>query len=208
MSFLAPVVAAMGGWSTIGTVVSVAATVGQGIMAYQGAQQQAKASRQAAFMYQQQAAQANRLAALREQGVLAHQQVDEIASQEERIALRRNAYMAQQEAIAQAAGRGYVAAPFGSLGAVMISGEEQLYKDVEANRAERMYKSTMYALELAGIWESAASNQMVSMIQAQTAAATGRAARVQGWVSLLDAGIKTYSLLPSEVAPAQAGATG
>lgn len=175
-------------------VVAVAASVASGVMAYKGAQQQASAQRQAARLQLQQAEQNRKLAGLRALQTTSAHDAAELQLQEERLQMRRAAAQVQERSIAQAASRGIMARPFGSLEAIMESSNDKLYEDLEANRLDRIYKSTAYALEMAGIWEEAAAFDQNARAQAQIYRTQARTSQYQGYSALISSAANTYSI--------------
>lgn len=173
---------------------AIAGLAVSGIMSYQSSQAQAKAASQAALMHQQQAAAQMRLAALQAQQLQSQKASDEIVATQERVSLRKAAWAEQQNAIAQAAARGTVAVPWGSFGAILDESADNLYEDLEANRTEQLYKSTMYALELEGIWQSAASNSQIAMMQAKMAKDEARGHRQGALLGAVGAAFNAYTI--------------
>lgn len=177
--------------------LAVAATVASGVMAYQGAQQQASAQRQAARMQLQQAEQNRKLAELRALQTTASHNAAELQLQEERLQMRRAAAKVQERSIAQAASRGIMARPFGSLGAIMENSNDKLYEDLEANRLDRIYKSTAYALEMAGIWDEAAAFDQTAQAQSKLYRTQAQTSQYEGYTGLLGTAAQAYSIWPT-----------
>jgi hypothetical protein len=155
-------------------------------------------------MQLQQAEQNRKLSELRALQTTSSHNAAELQLQDERLQMRRAAAQVQERSIAQAASRGIMARPFGSLGAIMENSNDKLYEDLEANRLDRIYKSTAYALEMAGIWDEAAAFDQNAAAQSKLYRTQARTSQYQGYSGLLGTAAQAYSIWPTST-PAKAG---
>lgn len=177
--------------------IAVGATLITGVMAYQASRTQAAMQGQMAAMYRQQAADRIQLGTLE----LAQNQLEadaqELAQLEEDNRRRKAAYRQEQGAYAQAAGRGYMAIPMGSFGAMLEEGQDNLYRDLESSRIERGYKRAAYAVQAAGIATAATAEARSARYQSMAATAQAQTTRMQGYSGLLQTTTRAAQLWPS-----------
>jgi hypothetical protein len=86
----------------------------------------------------------------------------------------------------------------------MENSNDKLYEDLEANRLDRIYKSTAYALEMAGIWDEAAAFDQNAAAQSKLYRTQAQTSKYQGYVGLLGTASNVASIWPTST-PAKAG---
>ena len=177
-------------------LITVAGTVVSGFMSYQQSQTAAAAAEMQASMLAQQAQSQAQLTSLQIQQTQLEAEGQELELRDEANRKRRAARLAQEQAVSQQAGRGLIARPFGSFGAILGDAEAELYRDLESNRMQRSVRQTHAAISMSGAATQGVLAMQTSQYQQAGALADAQTARLQSYQSLAGSLVSAAKIMP------------
>ena len=177
-------------------LISVAGTVVSGVMSYQQSQAAAEAAQMQSQMLAQQAQTQAQLTQLQIQQTQLEAEGQELELRDEANRKRRAARLAQEQAVSQQAGRGLIARPFGSFGAILADAEAELYRDLESNRMQRSVRQTHAAISMAGAATQGSLAMQTSRYQQTAALADAQTARLSGYQALGSSLVSAAKIMP------------